>query len=330
VEHHRLHPTPVEAGRRLDHYLDEVLDQYTRSRIKRLIVEGLVTVDGQTVKAGHPLKGGETVDVSVPPAVAPTPEPEQLNIRVIFEDDHLLVVNKRAGMSVHPGAGRSKGTLVNALLGRKTALSPIGGPVRPGIIHRLDKDTSGLLVVAKDEKSHYALSEDLAKRLVQRRYWALLWGTLSPASGMIEAPLARSRTDRRKMRVVSGGGKEARTRYRVAWQSRDLSVARIALDTGRTHQIRVHLKHLGNPVFGDPDYGGRGRLRGGAAERAKIIQALGILKRQALHACVLGFKHPVNGEELLFHSAPDEDIAKAARVLDVPQEQLSPGSLEDV
>ena len=289
-----------------------------------------MTVDGSSVKAGLVLKGGEEVRVSIPPPPDPTPTPEDLDLRVVFEDDHLVVINKKKGMPVHPGAGRARGTLVNGLLGRGTPLSPVGGPVRPGIVHRLDKDTSGLLVVAKQEAAHHALTQDLALRKVQRRYWALLWGTLTPASGMIEAPLARSRADRRKMRVVSRGGKPALTRYRVSWHSQDLTVVRLALDTGRTHQIRVHLKHLGHPVFGDPDYGGRGRLRGGAAERAKIAKALGILKRQALHASVLGFEHPVTGEDMVFHSRPDEDIVKAARVLDVPEEHLSPGNLEDV
>jgi 23S rRNA pseudouridine1911/1915/1917 synthase len=331
---HRV--TTAEAGERLDRLLAlrlaEALPDLTRSRIKRLVEAGRVTVDGTPVKAGHPVRAGERVEVEVPPPPAAVPEPEEIPLDVVFEDDAVVVVDKPAGMVVHPGAGRSRGTLVNALLGRGTSLSAVGAPFRPGIVHRLDKGTSGLLVVAKTDAAHRRLAAALAAREVKRRYWAMVWGAPTPETGRITGSLARSRADRRRMRVVGSGGREAVTRYRVRWSGNGVSVLVLALETGRTHQIRAHLKHRGYPVFGDPEYGGRS-ARGfapPAPERSRIRAALGALDRQALHAALLAFRHPVTGAPMEFTSPLAEDIGRAAALLGVPPEATTVGSKEEV
>ena len=322
MERYLFSPDESQRGERLDRYLEGELEELTRSRVKRLVTEGDVTVNGRTVKAGYALKGGETVEVRVPDPPALIPQPEDIPVSVVYEDDALLVVDKPAGMAVHPGAGRPGGTLVNALLGRGVALSAVGAPVRPGIVHRLDLDTSGLLVVAKTDAAHYALSAALARREVSRVYWALVWGTPREPRGDIDAPVGRSAADRRKMQVRPRGGRPARTAYTVVWSGGGFSVLHLKLHTGRTHQIRVHLKHLGHPVLGDPDYGGRGR-----DPRAR--GALRALNRQALHAMRLGFAHPADGRGLEFHSRPGPDICGAAAELLVPSPVCDPGYLED-
>ncbi len=324
--------TTAEAGQRLDRFLQSSLEGVTRSQVKKWIEDGRVTVDGAPAKAGHPLKAGEAVEVAVPPPPAIAPEPELIPVEVVYEDDSLVVVFKPAGMVVHPGAGRATGTLVSALLGRGTALSPVGAPLRPGIVHRLDKGTSGLLVVAKTAAAHLELARALAAREVDRRYVALLWGTPDPGRGRISAGLARSRADRRRMRVVSAGGREAATRYVVRWSGGTVSAVALALESGRTHQIRAHFKFLGHPVFGDPEYGGRSRRLGTipAGDRARAEAALRILERQALHAATLGFRHPATGKRLDFESAPPRDMMEAAAVLGAPGRALSIGVKEDV
>lgn len=326
---HRV--TRPEAGDRLDRFLQTALPELTRSRIKRLVVDGRVRVDGEPVKAGHRLRSGERLEVVIPPPPAITPEPEALPLVVVYEDAHLLVVDKAAGMTVHPGAGRPGGTLVNALLGRGVPLSPVGAPLRPGIVHRLDRGTSGLLVVAKTEAAHRALSAALAERGVTRRYWALVWGEPRPAAGAISASLARSRADRRRIRVVASGGRTAVTRYRVLARAPEVSALALILETGRTHQIRAHFKHLGHPVFGDPEYGGRGRRAAGSAPevRQRVRSALDRLDRQALHAALLAFRHPATGKKLVFESALPEDILEAAAALGVPEAALEPDLKEE-
>lgn len=329
VWRHRV--TSPEEGGRLDRFLQTALPELTRSRIKRLVTEGYVRVDGSVVKAGHRLRAGERLEVEVPPPPAVTPEPEDLPVSVVYEDADLLVVDKAAGMTVHPGAGRPGGTLVNALLGRGTPLSPMGAPQRPGIVHRLDRGTSGLLVVAKTEPAHRTLAAALAARGVHRRYWALVWGEPRPASGEIVASLARSRADRRRIRVVASGGRHAVTRYRVLARAPEVSAVALTLETGRTHQIRVHFKHLGHPVFGDPEYGGRGgRVARAVPEvRDRVRRALAALPRQALHAAALAFVHPRTGENLHFESALPDDILRAAVALGVPGDALQRDLKED-
>jgi len=236
----------------------------------------------------------------------------------------VVVVDKPAGLSVHPGAGRDRGTLVNALLGRGIRLSSLGAPIRPGVVHRLDKGTSGLLVVAKTDAAHRGLARQLAAHAVTRRYWALVWGAPEPETGRIEGALGRSRADRRRMRVVPRGGKEAATRYRRVWTDGILGVLWLVLETGRTHQIRVHLRYHGHPVFADPQYGGRltrsKRLPQGSRDRVRA--ALGMLDRQALHAAVLGFTHPGSGATMRFVSQLPPDIRNVARALDLPDPAL--------
>jgi 23S rRNA pseudouridine1911/1915/1917 synthase len=302
----------------LDRTLERALPEVTRSRIKRWVELGLVSVSGERVKAGYRLREGDAVTVEIPPDPAIAPAPEELPLTVVHEDDDLVVVDTAAGLVVHPGAGRPGGTLVNALLGRGIPLSPVGAPARPGIVHRLDKGTSGLLVVAKTGAAHLALSRALAAREVNRRYWAVVWGSLPSTRGRIEAPLARSRSDRRKMTVVRDGGRSAATRWDVLWEGERVTALALALETGRTHQIRAHLAHRGNPVFGDPEYGGRGGARGGSEARSRVRAALARLPRQALHAARLEFTHPTTGRRMSFTSSLPEDIEGAADALAIP------------
>lgn len=324
--------TEEEAGTRLDRLLQQHRPDLTRSHLKHLIQEGFVTLDGEKIKAGFAVKPGSDIELQIPPPPEITPEPEDIPLSVIYEDDDLLVVDKAAGLSVHPGAGRASGTMVNALLGRGTTLSPVGAPLRPGIVHRLDKDTSGLLVVAKTEVAHHSLTEQLAERSMSRRYWTMIWGLMEPKEGEIEGALARSRADRRKMRVVSRGGKPALTRYRTLWADQSLSILWVGLQTGRTHQIRAHFKSQGHSVFGDSDYGGRSKRVSihAVGKRDRFRQALGILSRQALHAAYLSFTHPVSLERLDFTSPLPSDIMKAAKVLEVPGEVLDTSVMEEV
>ena len=331
MERWRHRTTADEEGTRLDRLVQAALPDLTRSRIKRLIEEGHVTVDGSIVKAGHAVRPGETIVVVVPAPPVIDLLPQDIPVPVVYEDEVLLVVDKPAGLAVHPGAGRPDGTLVNALLGRGTTLSPLGAPLRPGVVHRLDRDTSGLLVVAKTEEVHRALALDLAERKVHRTYWALVWGRPEPPVGLIEGAIGRSRADRRRMRVVRHGGKAARTRYRTLWSGPVGSALALRLETGRTHQIRAHCKYLGIPVFGDPDYGGRGRKADPlpAAPREAARAALRVLARQALHAAILGFRHPVRGEDLRFRSPLPQDVADAAALLGVPSSALT-SALEDL
>jgi 23S rRNA pseudouridine1911/1915/1917 synthase len=301
---------------RIDKYLSDEKGVATRARIQRLLKAGLVLVDGKAVKPSHRLRGGETIRVTVP-----DPEPsrllaEAIPLDVVYEDRFLLVVNKPAGMVVHPGSGVRSGTLANALLSHCRDLSGIGGVVRPGIVHRLDKGTSGLLVVAKDDGTHLALSEALKAREVARTYQAVVWGRPS-GSATIETLIGRSRADRKKMAVQRRKGRMAVTTFRVAETFEFTSRLVVNLQTGRTHQIRVHLSHAGHPVFGDPTYGGR-RRKYGALSRAQMERARGYLKligRQALHAQSLTFTHPRTGAKMTFDAPLPEDMESLLRVL---------------
>jgi len=271
-------------GIRLDVYLSERA-KLSRSRAQKLIQEGLARIDGRVApKANQRLKAGQVVSVTVPEPETVKVEAEPIPLAVVYEDQDLLVVNKPQGMVVHPAAGNWRGTLVNALLNHCSDLSGINGEIRPGIVHRLDKDTSGLLVVAKNDDAHRGLAEQLKEHKLSRTYWAIIYGHLRPPVGTVDAPIGRHPVERKKMAVTPGRGRRAVTHYRVLEEFKGYSLVELTLETGRTHQIRVHLAYLGHAIAGDPLYGPAGQVLG--------------LKGQALHAINLKFIHPTTGEEL--------------------------------
>jgi 23S rRNA pseudouridine1911/1915/1917 synthase len=288
----------LDAGGRLDVFLAARLAGLSRSRLKALILAGAVRADGETIiDPSHTVKPGAHYRVTVPAAVSARPEGQDIALDILYEDDQLIVVNKPAGLVVHPAPGNPDRTLVNALIHHcGDSLSGIGGERRPGIVHRLDKDTSGVMVCAKTQAAHAALVEQFSSRTVSRLYGALVWGVPSPARGRIEGNIGRSPRNRKKMAVLRSGGRPAATRYRlIAPIGSRASQLELQLETGRTHQIRVHLAHIGHAVVGDPLYGDRGG-RGIPAELAKRAD------HQALHAFHLGFRHPDSGEKLSFHA----------------------------
>lgn len=294
---------------RLDSYLTREIPELSRSRIQKLIRENRVTVNGIPVKPNRPVLPADVIVVSVP---KPPPQdllPEAIPLDIVYEDGDLMVVNKPAGMVVHPACGHFSGTLVNALLGHTSMLAGGSGPERSGIVHRLDKGTSGLLVVAKNETSHAALASQFEKKSVEREYRAVLWGNLPKSSGTVETLLNRSVRDRRRI-AVSSRGKRAVTHYRSLERFRFLSHVSLRLETGRTHQIRVHMAHLGHPVFGDPEYGGRAPKGLNREETGLAQDMLEGITRQALHAKTLGFLHPATGERMRFDSELPDDMGR--------------------
>jgi 23S rRNA pseudouridine1911/1915/1917 synthase len=295
-----IRPGDADADRRLDVFLSGALTEMSRSRVQRLIREGRVLVDGRVPRPSDLTRAGSVVEVEVP---EPTPigvAPEPLPLSVIYEDPSLVVVDKRAGMVVHPSAGHPDGTLVNALLHRCPDLSGIGGRLRPGIVHRMDKGTSGLLVVAKNDRAHQALAAQFKEHTVDREYLALVWGRFREEKGRFDRPVGRHPRDRKRMSVASPRGRSALTLYRVEREIGSFTLLRLRLRTGRTHQIRVHLSAAGHPVVGDPTYGG-GAPRGAAGPRG-IRPLLRKMARPALHAALLGFEHPESGERMRFES----------------------------
>ncbi|MGE0734806.1 MAG: RluA family pseudouridine synthase [Alphaproteobacteria bacterium] len=300
----------ADSGRRLDQVLAAALAPLSRSRLKNLILDGHVVSGGATIMdASQRVKPGQVIDVRIPPAVAPEPKGQHIDLNIVYEDAHLVVIDKPAGMVVHPAAGNPDGTLVNALIAHcGGSLSGIGGVARPGIVHRIDKDTSGLLVVAKTDAAHQGLAAQFARHDLDRAYIALAWGVLRPASGTIEGAIGRSAANRKKMAVVHKGGKAARTDYRVLKRFGDaLSLVECRLSTGRTHQIRVHLASRGHPLVGDPVYGGTQKSKAKALPPSIANRVLDF-KRQALHAFRLGFKHPISGKTLSFESDLPSDL----------------------
>ncbi len=295
---------------RIDKYLSEVERIATRNQVQRLIKKGLILVGGNAVKPSHQLKGGEIVKITIPDAEPSHLLPEPIPLDIVYEDQFLLVVNKPPGMVVHPGSGVKDGTLVNALLSHCKDLSGIGGVLRPGIVHRLDKGTSGLLLVAKDDMTHLRLSQELQARTIKRTYHAIVWGVPRKPHGTIQTLIGRSLSDRKKMSVRQREGRQAITSYRVLEEFTFASLVEVELKTGRTHQIRVHLAHIGHPVFGDPTYGGRrrkyGKLSRKAMERAR--QILAMIDRQALHAVSLEFVHPVTQKKVRLEAPLPQDM----------------------
>jgi len=299
------------AGWRLDRALAVAIPTLSRERLKGLVSSGAVTLGG-TVKRDPALKvkGGEDVIVSIP---APRPSDtiaEDIPLSILFEDEHLLIVDKPAGLVVHPAAGNLDGTLVNALLHHCAGrLSGIGGVARPGIVHRIDKDTSGLLVVAKTDPAHAGLAAQFAKHTIGRRYLAVVAGLPTPPAGRVETNLARSDANRQKIAVVRAPrGKHAITHYRVLEALKGAALVECRLETGRTHQVRVHMAHLGHPLIGDPAYG-QGRM-------AELCRTLGF-HRQALHAASLELEHPISRAKLTFESVAPPDIQELLRTLRV-------------
>ena len=308
-----------EAGERVDRLLAARVAGLSRSRVQALLAEGRVSSDGTTLdSASYRVKSGERLRLDVPPAREAAPRPENIPLTIVFEDADVIVVDKPAGLVVHPAPGNPDRTLVNALLHHCGAsLVGIGGVRRPGIVHRLDKDTSGLLVAAKTETAHRKLVRQFAARKIERAYLALVWGVPSPAIGEIDAAIGRSRIDRKKMAVQKEGGKTAITRYQLRRTLADgaISAVECRLATGRTHQIRVHMSAIGHPLVGDPVYGARGtgRLNALAAERRAAVARF---PRQALHAYKLGFHHPTWGSLMRFESELPEDFNALMKCLE--------------
>jgi 23S rRNA pseudouridine1911/1915/1917 synthase len=281
---------------------------------QRLIESGMITVDGLRQKPSLKLRGGETIIVRLPPPLPAEPEAESIPLEILYEDRDIVVVNKPAGMVVHPGAGNSSGTLVNALLGHCRDLSGVGGELRPGIVHRIDKDTSGILVVAKNDPAHRALCSQFKEHTIKRLYLALVFGSPGCDKGRIEAAIGRHPVDRKRMSSAAKRGKKAVTHWQVIGRYNGMSLLRIRLETGRTHQIRVHLSEAGFPLVGDSVYGGSGRLA--SLPDRKLQDLIREMGRQALHAKTLGFLHPISGEYLEFDSDLPNDIAKVIDYLE--------------
>ncbi|MGF1639866.1 MAG: RluA family pseudouridine synthase [Rhodospirillales bacterium] len=299
-----------KAGARLDRLLADALPAMSRTRLKALIEAGAVEAvgGGAADDPARRVQGGETFAVTVPSAAPQLPQPQPLPLAVVYEDASLIVVDKPAGLVVHPGAGHPDRTLVNALLARcPGGLAGAGGVQRPGIVHRLDKGTSGLMVVAKTDAAHLDLARQFAAHSVERGYFAVVRGVPSPPQGRISGAVGRSAADRTKMAVVARGGKPAATRYRVLQTfAAAASLVECRPETGRTHQIRVHMAALGHPLLGDPQYR-RGRMDGQPLPEP-VRRAAAALGRQALHAYLIGFSHPESGERLRFESTLPKDI----------------------
>ena len=309
---HELTVAPEDEGARLDSYLASCVQGISRSAFQRLIEDGCVTVDGSPSRPSQKVKAGEVVRYSVPPPKPPRALPEHLPLDIIYEDEDLIVVNKPKGMVVHPAPRALAGTLVNALLAHCKGLSAIGGVERPGIVHRLDKDTSGLMVVAKNDIAHRALQKQIQARTAERKYLALVWGDPKFEQAVVDAPIGRHPVDRKKMAVIESAGHRARaavTDFRVLERFGPFTLVEAKLRTGRTHQVRVHSAYAGHPVVGDPTYSGSRRLQSGAKEFVSAVNGLiGRLQGQALHAYCLSFDHPRTGERLQFTAPMPEDM----------------------
>jgi 23S rRNA pseudouridine1911/1915/1917 synthase len=305
---HRLDLPPELAGRRLDQALAQLLPQYSRTRIQRWIEEGAVLINGLGVRARDLVTGGEsaTVEARLPPESGVAAE--KLPLDIVHQDVQLLIINKPPGMVVHPGAGNREHTLQNALLAHDAKLKRVP---RAGLVHRIDKDTSGLLVVARTLEAHTALVAELGAHEIEREYLALCTGAMT-GGGTVDEPIGRHRTQRTKMTVRSDGRK-AVTHYRIERRFRGHTLARVHLETGRTHQIRVHLAHVGYPIVGDPAYGGRKKLPAGATP--ELVQALQTFPRQALHAARLTLTHPKSGKRVTYDAPLPADLAGLLDVL---------------
>jgi 23S rRNA pseudouridine1911/1915/1917 synthase len=311
-----------EEHGRIDRVLAGHILTLSRTRLKALLLDGQVTVNGGTITdPSFRVKPGDHLQLEMPPIVSAEPIPQDIPLDVVFEDEDLIVINKPAGLVVHPGAGTPDGTLVNALLAHcGTSLSGIGGVARPGIVHRIDKDTSGLLVVAKNDRAHQYLSKQFEAHSVERSYKALVWGDVRKFSGRIEGNIARSKHNRKKMAIVKIGGRHAVTHFKVSKRfgppgEAIVTLLTCRLETGRTHQIRLHMAQFGHTLVGDPIYGSQ-RKRAPHSIDPGARAALEGFPRQALHAATLGFKHPVTREELQFEREIPNDFKTLVSALD--------------
>ena len=285
----RLTPLEEDTGTRLDSFLSRRVEGLTRSAAARLLAEGCVTCDGAVPGKSYRIAGGEELCVTLPEAEEPEAVPQDIPLDVVYEDEDVIVVNKPVGMVVHPAPGNPDGTLVNALLWHcRGKLSSINGVIRPGIVHRIDRDTSGLLLVAKTDQAHLSLSEQIKAHSCDRVYQAVVYGCMKEPEGRVDAPIGRNPLERKEMCVTAKNSKEAVTNYRVLQEYEGFSHLELRLETGRTHQIRVHMAYLGHPVAGDPVYGPK-----------KVIKSL---EGQCLHAKSIAFDHPVTGERMRFDS----------------------------
>lgn len=297
------------AYKRADLALSERLEGYTRSAVKKLFDGGMVTVNGKIAKSSQAISAGDEIFATLPDPIDCSARPEDIPIDIVYEDEHIAVVNKPQGLTVHAGNGNADGTLVNALLYRLDNLSGIGGVIRPGIVHRIDKNTSGLMVVAKNDRAHLSLAEQIAQKTCRRTYIALLEGNLKEEEGRVITYIGRSDSDRTKMAVTKPEkGKLAITDFKVLERSQGYTLCKFMLETGRTHQIRVHAKHLNHPVVGDDVYGRKKREFG--------------LEGQLLHASMLEFDHPVTGERLAFFAPIPEYFAAVLKKLNFSRNNL--------
>lgn len=294
--------TIQQAGSRLDKLIAELQDELTRSAIQKLLEQGCVSVNGMCVSKNYRVQAGDRLTICIPEPISDTALPENIPLDIVYEDTELLVVNKPKGMVVHPAPGNPDGTLVNALLAHcGNSLSGINGVIRPGIVHRIDKDTSGLLIVAKSDSAHHCLAEQIKEHSFTRVYEAVVYGKIKEENGCIHQPIGRHPVERKKMAVTSKNSRDAITHFEVLQRFSEFTHVRLRLETGRTHQIRVHMAYLGHPVAGDPIYGPK-----------KVIKSLA---GQCLHARVIGFVHPSTGQYLEFSSPlPDYFTAFLAKL----------------
>ncbi|RKU22295.1 RNA pseudouridine synthase [Candidatus Poribacteria bacterium] len=307
-----------QRGTRLDRFLLNATEGVSRTYLQRLIRDGDVTVNDKVAKQpSYVLRNGDRVCLTLPPPrPLDTVQPERISLDILHEDSHLIVLNKPAGMLVHPANEVNVGTLVNALLAHCRDLSGIGGVERPGIVHRLDKGTSGVLVVAKTDVVHRELSVQFERHSITRQYIAVVCGAPTETLGTIDARIARSRRDRRRMTTVETGGRHAVTHYEILERYPQFALIQLTLETGRLHQIRVHLQHIGHPVVGDTVYGGEQRALNDA-DTPELKQMFSQLKRQALHARLLGFEHPATGERLTFSAEMPKDMQQVVDALQI-------------
>ncbi len=285
-----------DKGERLDVFLVKSVPTISRSNMQKLITDGQVTVNEKTVKSNYKLKPGDTIVFTIPEVVSLELMAEDIPLDVVYEDDDIIVINKARGMVVHPATGNYSGTLVNALLEQCDDLSGINGVARPGIVHRLDKDTSGVMIAAKSDRAHVGLAEQIKEHTASRRYITILHGNIKEEQGVIKAPIGRHHSDRKRMAVTFENSKEAVTNFKVMERFGDYTLVECKLETGRTHQIRVHMAYIGHPVVGDPKYGpGRGRFA---------------IEGQALHSTELTIVHPVTAKKMVFSANLPEDMEK--------------------